>query len=111
MNPVVPYTSMNPNTSANGPAVMAAVACVLAGLGLTLATNQRAYLIAGVLLAIYCSLSIKVAKQWEKVAVLRLGRSGARISIANGSAACGRSLGEPEYRRARVPGTRDSRHS
>ncbi len=74
MNPVVPYTSMNPNTSANGPAVMAAVACVLAGLGLTLATNQRAYLIAGVLLAIYCSLSIKVAKQWEKVAVLRLGR-------------------------------------
>lgn len=74
MNPVVPYTSMNPNMSANGPALTAAVVCVLAGLGLTALTHQPAFVIAGVLLAIYFSLSIKVAKQWEKVAVLRLGR-------------------------------------
>jgi len=65
---------MNPNTSANGPALTAAAVCVLAGIGLTAATRQPAFFGAGVLLAIYCALSIKVAKQWEKVAVLRLGR-------------------------------------
>jgi regulator of protease activity HflC (stomatin/prohibitin superfamily) len=74
MNPVVPYTSMNPNMSANGPALTVAVVCVLAGLGLTTLTHQPAYVIVGVFLAIYFSFSIKVAKQWEKVAVLRLGR-------------------------------------
>jgi regulator of protease activity HflC (stomatin/prohibitin superfamily) len=74
MNPIVPYTSMNPNTSANGPALTAAVVFVVAGVGLTALTRQPAFVIAGVLLAIYCSLAIKVAKQWEKVAVLRLGR-------------------------------------
>jgi regulator of protease activity HflC (stomatin/prohibitin superfamily) len=74
MNPIAPYTSMNPNMSANGPALTAAGVCLLAGFGLTAATHQPAYFIVGVLLAIYCSLSIKVAKQWEKVAVLRLGR-------------------------------------
>lgn len=74
MNPIVPYTSMNPNMSANGPALTAAGVCLAAGIGLTALTNQSAFFIVGVLLAIYCSLSIKVAKQWEKVAVLRLGR-------------------------------------
>lgn len=74
MTPITPYTSMNPNTSANGPALTAASVCVLAGAGLTALTHQAAFFIAGVLLAIYCALSIKVAKQWEKVAVLRLGR-------------------------------------
>jgi len=74
MNSIVPYTSMNPNMSANGPALTAAGVCLLAGIGLTAVAHQPAFFILGVLLAIYCSLSIKVAKQWEKVAVLRLGR-------------------------------------
>ena len=74
MTPITPYTSMNPNTSANGPALSAASVCVLAGVGLTAFTHHPAFFGAGVLLAIYCALSIKVAKQWEKVAVLRLGR-------------------------------------
>jgi regulator of protease activity HflC (stomatin/prohibitin superfamily) len=65
---------MNPNMSANGPALTAAGVCLAAGIGLTALTNHAAFFVAGVLLAIYCSLSIKVAKQWEKVAVLRLGR-------------------------------------
>jgi regulator of protease activity HflC (stomatin/prohibitin superfamily) len=74
MTPITPYTSMNPNTSANGPALTAAAVCVLAGVGLTALTRHPAFFGAGLLLAIYCALSIKVAKQWEKVAVLRLGR-------------------------------------
>lgn len=74
MNPIAPNTSMNPNMSANGPALTAAGLCLAAGIGLTALTNHSAFFIVGVLLAIYCSLSIKVAKQWEKVAVLRLGR-------------------------------------
>jgi regulator of protease activity HflC (stomatin/prohibitin superfamily) len=65
---------MNPNTSANGPAITAAAVCLGAGAVLTTFTHQPAFFVAGIVLAIYCSLSIKVAKQWEKVAVLRLGR-------------------------------------
>lgn len=44
------------------------------GLGLTAALGNRAPLIAGLLIGIYLLFSIKIADQWEKVAVLRLGR-------------------------------------
>lgn len=47
------------------------VAC---GAGLTVAVGNRAPLIAGLVVGIYLLFSIKVADQWEKVAVLRLGR-------------------------------------
>lgn len=74
MTPINPYTSINPNVSANGPAVVAAGVCLLAGAAITALTRQPAFFGVGVVLAVYCALSIKVAKQWEKVAVLRLGR-------------------------------------
>jgi regulator of protease activity HflC (stomatin/prohibitin superfamily) len=45
-----------------------------AGLALGSATGSRALLIAGLLIGSYLLFSIKVADQWEKVAVLRLGR-------------------------------------
>lgn len=44
------------------------------GLALTAALGNRAPLIAGLLIGIYLLFSIKIADQWEKVAVLRLGR-------------------------------------
>jgi regulator of protease activity HflC (stomatin/prohibitin superfamily) len=47
---------------------------VAIGLGLMAATSQRAPLLGGLLIGIYLLFSIKVADQWEKVAVLRLGR-------------------------------------
>src|ERR1700690_1445271 len=47
---------------------------VAAGLGLTAALNNRAPLFAGILIGVYLLFSIKVADQWEKVALLRLGR-------------------------------------
>jgi regulator of protease activity HflC (stomatin/prohibitin superfamily) len=45
-----------------------------AGLGLTAAVGSRVPLFAGLLLGVYLLFAIKVADQWEKVAVLRLGR-------------------------------------
>ena len=49
---------------------------IFAGAGFVLdsATRSRALLIAGLLIGTYLLFSIKVADQWEKVAVLRLGR-------------------------------------
>ena len=49
---------------------------IFAGAGLVLrsVTGSRALLIAGLLVGAYLLFSIKVADQWEKVAVLRLGR-------------------------------------
>src|SRR6266480_5397924 len=45
-----------------------------AGLGLTTMLGNRLPLILGLLVGVYLLFSIKVADQWEKVAVLRLGR-------------------------------------
>ena len=45
-----------------------------AGLGLTTMLGNRLPLIVGLLMGVYLLFSIKVADQWEKVAVLRLGR-------------------------------------
>jgi regulator of protease activity HflC (stomatin/prohibitin superfamily) len=44
------------------------------GLILTVAVGNRIPLICGVLVGLYLLFSIKVADQWEKVAVLRMGR-------------------------------------
>ena len=45
-----------------------------AGLGLTAAVGSRVPLFAGLLLGVYLLFAIKVVQQWEKVALLRLGR-------------------------------------
>ena len=45
-----------------------------AGAGLALVLNNRAVMFAGALMGLYFLFAIKVADQWEKVAVLRFGR-------------------------------------
>ena len=50
------------------------VICLLAGAIVTAATHHPAGIIAGAALGIYLMFAIKVVRQWEKVAVLRLGR-------------------------------------
>jgi regulator of protease activity HflC (stomatin/prohibitin superfamily) len=50
------------------------VICLLAGAIVTAATKYPAGIIAGALLGAYLMFAIKVVQQWEKVAVLRLGR-------------------------------------
>jgi len=58
----------------NGVAIALFAISVAIGLGLAAAFGSRMLLVAGLLAGIYLLFSIKVADQWEKVAVLRLGR-------------------------------------
>jgi regulator of protease activity HflC (stomatin/prohibitin superfamily) len=50
------------------------IICIVAGGGVTAAINKPAPLVAGALVGLYFLFAIKVADQWEKVAVLRFGR-------------------------------------
>ena len=50
------------------------VICLLAGAVVTATIHHPAGIIAGAVLGIYFLFAIKVVQQWEKVAVLRLGR-------------------------------------
>ena len=58
----------------NGVAVTAFVFCLVAGAVLSVIMHQPAPIIVGALLGLYLLFAIKVIRQWEKVALLRLGR-------------------------------------
>jgi regulator of protease activity HflC (stomatin/prohibitin superfamily) len=58
----------------NGVAVTAFVFCLVAGAALSVIMHQPAPVIVGALLGLYLLFAIKVIRQWEKVALLRLGR-------------------------------------
>ena len=58
----------------SGIAMALFVVCVGAGWWLSAAMDRRAPLVAGTLVGLYLLFSMKVADQWEKVAVLRMGR-------------------------------------
>jgi regulator of protease activity HflC (stomatin/prohibitin superfamily) len=58
----------------NRVAVTAFLVCLLAGFLLAALIKNPVPLIAGILLGLYLLFSIKVVQQWEKVALLRLGR-------------------------------------
>ena len=60
--------------SISGVAAAACVGCFVAGFLATALTKSGAPLGVGVLAGIYCLFAIKVADQWERVAVLRLGK-------------------------------------
>jgi regulator of protease activity HflC (stomatin/prohibitin superfamily) len=69
----------NWNISISGPGVALAIAALIAGAAGIAFGGHPAYLIVAAIIAAYLLFSVKVAKQWEKVAVLRLGRfSGLR---------------------------------
>ena len=50
------------------------VICMLAGAGIAAATKYPPAMIAAAVVGIYLMFSIKVVRQWEKVALLRLGK-------------------------------------
>ena len=58
----------------NGVALLLFAVCILAGVYASQFTHQPAYAIAGILAGLYFLFAIKIIRQWEKVAVLRLGR-------------------------------------
>jgi hypothetical protein len=61
-------------TQVSGMAVALFVISIAAGFGLSTLVHNEAPFYAGLGTGVYLLLSIKVADQWEKVAVLRLGR-------------------------------------
>jgi regulator of protease activity HflC (stomatin/prohibitin superfamily) len=61
-------------TQVNGVALTACFACIAAGLAANVLWHNPALLIAGILLGVYLLFAIKVIQQWEKVALLRLGK-------------------------------------
>jgi regulator of protease activity HflC (stomatin/prohibitin superfamily) len=58
----------------NGVALLIFVVCILAGVAVSQAMHQQWPGIFGALVGLYFLFAIKVIRQWEKVAVLRLGR-------------------------------------
>jgi regulator of protease activity HflC (stomatin/prohibitin superfamily) len=62
------------DTQISGAAVAVFLVFLAAGLALAAVFGSRLPIFAGVLAGLYFLLAIKVADQWEKVAVLRLGR-------------------------------------
>ena len=64
----------HPLNQVNGVALLLFVVCLLAGIAVAQTTHQQAYGIVGAVVGAYFLFAIKVIRQWEKVAVLRLGR-------------------------------------
>jgi len=58
----------------NGVALLVFAICVVAGVGVSQLIRQPWPAISGILVGLYFLFAIKVVRQWEKVAVLRLGR-------------------------------------
>ena len=58
----------------NGVALLLFIVCLLTGIAIAQATHQQAYAVAGALVGLYFLFAIKIVRQWERVAVLRLGR-------------------------------------
>jgi regulator of protease activity HflC (stomatin/prohibitin superfamily) len=58
----------------NGVALLLFVICVLAGIAGSQALHQPWPIFSGVLVGLYFLFAIKIVRQWERVAVLRLGR-------------------------------------
>jgi|GEM_PF-3314484 len=61
-------------SSVSGVAVALFVACVLAGGIVSKTMHSDAAVLVGVVVGLYFLFAIKVVRQWEKVAVLRLGK-------------------------------------
>jgi len=62
------------STTLNGPSVAVAAICWGAGAAATLISNQPWPALAGSVIGLYFLFAIKVVQQWEKVALLRLGK-------------------------------------
>ena len=58
----------------NGVAVTAFLACMAAGAAAAALAHNPVLLLAGTVVGIYLLFAIKVIRQWEKVALLRLGK-------------------------------------
>ncbi len=77
MSPISPRRgggNKPPNFHISGPAVFLFVAFVFSGVLLSGLLRRPQFAIAGILIGFYCLFAVKVVRQWEKVAILRLGK-------------------------------------
>jgi len=58
----------------NGVSLLLFAVCLLSGIAIQQLTHQPAAMFGGALAGFYFLFAIKIIRQWEKVAVLRLGR-------------------------------------
>ncbi len=65
---------MSQRIEISAPATTVMVVCIAAGLAGTFLTGNKLPLLLGTLVGLFFLFSIKVVRQWEKVAVLRFGR-------------------------------------
>ena len=65
---------MRTMNQANGPATAMFLIATFTGVAVAILVKQPGFAIVGALIGLYFLFAIKVAQQWEKVAVLRLGR-------------------------------------
>ncbi len=65
---------MSQRIEISAPAIMVMVACMAAGIAATLLTRNNLPVALGTIVGLFFLFSIKVVRQWEKVAVLRFGR-------------------------------------
>jgi regulator of protease activity HflC (stomatin/prohibitin superfamily) len=65
---------MSQRIEISAPAITVMVTCMGAGLAGTFLTRNNLPLVFGILVGLFFLFSIKVVRQWEKVAVLRFGR-------------------------------------
>jgi regulator of protease activity HflC (stomatin/prohibitin superfamily) len=61
-------------TPVNGVAVTAMVVCVMTGAAISAGMHRPAPAMAGAVAGLYLLFAIKIVRQWEKVALLRLGK-------------------------------------
>jgi SPFH domain / Band 7 family len=65
---------MSPRIDISAPAITVMVACMAAGFAAAFLTRNNLPVLLGILVGLFFLFSIKVVRQWEKVAVLRFGR-------------------------------------
>lgn len=68
------FASENKVTNVSKPGLLLCLVFILAGGGITGATHNGVPVVAGIVIGVYFLFAIKVADQWEKAALLRLGK-------------------------------------
>src|SRR6185312_14653541 len=68
------FANQNKMASVNKPGLLLFIVCLLAGFAASAAVHNPAPAVAGLLIGMYLLFAVKVADQWEKAALLRLGK-------------------------------------
>ena len=71
---ISPISARIPSVPVSGPGIVLFVASMIAGLAASVLLRRPLPFVAATLVGLYCLFSVKVINQWEKAALLRLGK-------------------------------------